>query len=110
MTLIEETILYEILKCLAQSNLPIIFKGALLTKIIVKDSKYDIERMTYDIDADWNGKLLTIEQLELELNNSITPKLNYIRLKSYRNYDEGKSAGFDILQSEKKIASFDLDI
>lgn len=106
----EEIILYEILKCLAQSDLPIIFKGALLTKLLVKDSKYNIERMTYDIDADWNGDLLTLEQLELKLNNIITSKLNNIKLKSFRNYGEGKSAGFDILQNEKKIASFDLDM
>lgn len=106
----EEIILYEILKCLAQSDLPIIFKGALLTKLLVKDSKYNIERMTYDIDADWNGELLTLEQLELKLNNIITSKLNNIKLKSFRNYGEGKSAGFDILQNEKKIASFDLDM
>lgn len=106
----EEIILYEILKCLAQSDLSIIFKGALLTKLLVKDSKYNIERMTYDIDADWNGDLLTLEQLELKLNNIITSKLNNIKLKSFRNYGEGKSAGFDILQNEKKIASFDLDM
>ena len=106
----EEIILYEILKCLAQSDLPIIFKGALLTKLLVKDSKYNIERMTYDIDADWNGNLLTLEQLELKLNDIITSKLNNIKFKSFRNYGEGKSAGFDILQNENKIASFDLDM
>lgn len=106
----EEIILYEIIKCLAKSNLPIIFKGALLTKILVKNSKYDIERMTQDIDADWNGELITLEELESKLNSVITTKLNNIKIKAFRNYGNGKSAGFDILLNEKKIASFDLDM
>jgi len=108
-TLTNEKILYEILKCLANANAPIIFKGALLTKIITRNNKYNIERVTQDLDADWNGELLTINELEDYLN-SILSSLNGIELKHFRNYGEGKSAGFYVFYNNQNIASIDLDM
>ena len=108
-TLINEKVLYDILKCLANAKAPIVFKGALLTKLLIKDNKYNIERATQDLDADWNGELLTINELENYLNN-ILSDLDNISLKSFRNYGEGKSAGFYVMQNGKNLASFDLDM
>lgn len=104
-----ESDLYNILKCLAQANAPIVFKGALLTKLITKDNKYNIQRLTLDLDADWNGELLSINELEEYINN-ILIKLNGIKIKAFRNYGEGKSAGFYVYKNNENIASFDLDM
>lgn len=109
MILTNEKILYDILKCLALADAPIIFKGALLTKIITKDNKYNIERNTEDLDADWNGDPLTIQELENYLNN-ILSSLKNVKLKAFRNYGEGKSAGFLVLLNDEKVASLDLDM
>lgn len=108
-TLLSDEISYEIIKCLAQADAPIIFKGALITKLITKNNIYNIERQTLDLDADWNGELLSINELENYLN-SILKKLDGIELKAFRNYDEGKSAGFYVYKNGKNISSFDLDM
>ena len=106
---INEQYLYDILKCLAQANAPIVFKGALLTKILVKDNKYNIERMTQDIDADWNGELLSISELELYLNKIIS-SLGNVKFKTFRNYGDNRSAGFYVYVNDENIASLDLDM
>lgn len=108
-TLLSDEISYEIIKCLAQADAPIIFKGALITKLITKNNIYNIERQTLDLDADWNGELLSINELENYLN-SILKKLDGIELKAFRNYGEGKSAGFYVYKNGKNISSFDLDM
>ena len=42
-TLLSDKISYEIIKCLAHADAPIIFKGALITKLITKNNIYNIE-------------------------------------------------------------------
>lgn len=110
MILINEEILYNILKCLAEANAPIIFKGALLTKLITKDNKYNISRNTLDLDADWNGELLSMSSLEEYLNDIINSSFPDITLKSFRDYGENKSAGFYIYKNGENVASMDIDM
>ena len=44
--------MYEILAAISNTEVPIIFKGALITKLVLKEQGFDqIERMTRDIDA-----------------------------------------------------------
>lgn len=104
-----DEILYDILKCLASSNAPVIFKGALLTRLIVKDNPYNISRSTRDIDADWNGEKLTISELENYLNIALK-QLSGVELKAFRDYDEKISAGFIVYLNHEEIATLDLDM
>ena len=60
----EEQLLYDIINEIANSGAPIIFKGGLVTKLILFENKfYEIERQTVDIDASWVNPLQTIQEM-----------------------------------------------
>jgi hypothetical protein len=49
-----EKLMYQVLGKISESNAPIVFKGALITKLILAENGYSTsERMTRDIDANW---------------------------------------------------------
>ena len=61
---ITESKMYEILAVISNTEAPIIFKGALITKLILKEQGFDqIERMTRDIDANWVGEKPAMDEL-----------------------------------------------
>ena len=52
-----ERLMYEIIGSISELNVPIIFKGALITKLILAENQFDeIARKTVDIDANWIGE------------------------------------------------------
>ena len=52
----KETTMYQILGQICQADAPIVFKGALVTKLILSEHGYTaLERQTRDIDANWIG-------------------------------------------------------
>ena len=104
--------LYRIMEELAKANVPIIFKGAMVLKLITHaNNPSAVERITQDIDGDWIGEGPTMEQIEIALRQAvknINPSMDII---AYREYSEKRSAGFRIVdQSKNKIASIDLSV
>ena len=52
----QEEIMYEIIGSITSTDLPIVFKGGLVLKLLLKENGFEeIERMTKDIDASWIG-------------------------------------------------------
>ena len=53
----KEKLMYSILNNISNTNLPIVFKGALITKLILSNNGFeDVSRYTKDIDGNWIGK------------------------------------------------------
>lgn len=102
-------IVNSIINALYNANLPIVFKGMAVTRIILQNNNASFIRETGDLDGDWTGEHLPVEQIESEINKALIG-LDGIYVKTYRDYDEHRSAGFDVFQKEKKIGSFDLSI
>ena len=49
--------MYKVIASISESDTPLVFKGGLITKLILSENNIDkIERMTKDIDASWTGK------------------------------------------------------
>ncbi|MCL2434498.1 MAG: hypothetical protein FWD16_08300, partial [Clostridia bacterium] len=49
-----ERLMYQILGRISESDAPIVFKGALITKLILSQNGYTaLDRATRDIDANW---------------------------------------------------------
>jgi hypothetical protein len=57
-----EKILYQIIAVLEDSGFPLVYKGAMVTKLILHENNFDhFIRETLDIDASWvDTHLLTI--------------------------------------------------
>ena len=52
----KEKLMYDIISKISDMDVPIVFKGALITKLILDEHGYkEIQRMTKDIDANWVG-------------------------------------------------------
>ena len=53
----QEKLMYEILGQITTSDIPIVFKGGLITKLILNESGLSsVQRTTKDIDANWIGQ------------------------------------------------------
>ena len=51
-----EKLMYQVLERISKADTPIVFKGALITKLILAENGYTaLERQTKDIDANWIG-------------------------------------------------------
>ncbi|MCD8095184.1 MAG: hypothetical protein LUE12_03535 [Ruminococcus sp.] len=81
-----EKVMYEILACLSNSNSPLVFKGALITRLILEENNfYDVSRQTKDIDVNWVGDPPSMEILTRTIGfvkqNSMESRTNFDVLK-----------------------------
>lgn len=108
-----EKTLYEIVKALSLSDIPIMFKGAIITKIVLSEKHYtETERGTKDIDANWINGYPQPENIA----NSITSAMQAYGLDytavMHRPYGEHKSAGIYIYKSgtNELVTKMDIDV
>lgn len=108
-----EKLMYGIISNISETNAPIVFKGALITKLILQESGFkQIERATKDIDANWIGTPPTMDNLVDTINQSLGELGKSFLAVSSREYGDTKSAGVSILEKETmdEILSMDIDI
>jgi len=108
----KEKIMYKIMGSIYEEDIPLVFKGALITKLILMEhDNLEMERVTKDIDANWVDKKPTMEYLNTCINNvvqKINPQFSAIPI---RNYTETQSAGIKIIDKNKnEIISIDIKI
>ena len=109
----ESFILESIMKKFASEDLPIIFKGAMILKLAIKDNNpQNINRITKDIDGDWCDIKTTMQEMTTILNNAIRKLDENLMIIPTRNYTPTNSAGFDVITTDTndKIASIDLSV
>lgn len=108
-----EKLMYRIMSELYKLEAPIIFKGALVTNVILQqsDNSTQVTRGTKDIDADWinlNTDMNTLKNYIQEALNNID---NSLKVEITREYSENKSAGFVIKNiTGDKITSLDISM
>lgn len=103
----KEKIMYSIMNAL--SKLPIVFKGSMVTSIILNKNGFDsFRRETIDIDANWMGTAENMDKLSKHLNTALS---NIgISAEPYRDYGPGRSAGFNFYQNGELVTKMDMDI
>lgn len=109
----KETTMYQIIGQICQADAPIVFKGALVTKLILSEHGYTaLERQTRDIDANWIGTLPSMAELENTINRSLNALNGKFRAEAFREYGDKKSAGLYIIENatDEKIVTMDIDI
>lgn len=105
--------MYQILGKISESDAPIVFKGALITKLILAENGYTtFERPTVDIDANWVGEPPSMGDLAEFVNRSLNGFNSELRAEAIREYGDKKSAGIAIAEvsTGNKIISMDISI
>jgi len=109
----QEEFIYQIMGKISESDVPIVFKGAMITKLILAEGGYTaLERQTRDIDANWVGSLPTMEYLVGTINASLCELKDQIYTVAFRDYGEKMSAGISIREKQtgEEIISMDVDM
>ena len=109
----QEEIMYEIIGAITDTDLPIVFKGCLVLKLLLKENGFEeIERMTRDIDASWIGTAPTMAIIAGEINQCLEKTSPTLVAVPSREYGERRSGGIRIVEkdTEDEIASMDIDI
>jgi hypothetical protein len=72
-----EKMMYDVMGAIAYGRVPVIFRGAMITKLILQENDFDdFTRETQDIDASWAGTAHPpMEQLTDIYRNSL-PRLS----------------------------------
>ena len=109
----DEHFLYQIMNELFRMDAPIIFKGALITNLVLREfeNPSNMQRKTKDIDADWTGHPPSMEELCSWVQAAVDRVVPGLIVMSKRDYGEHRSAGFAIYnQDMKKITSLDISV
>lgn len=76
------SIVNSIIKALYEAELPIVFKGMAVTRLILKDNNVPYIRETEDIDGDWTGEPISLIDMENCINDALKV-LDNIYVKAY---------------------------
>lgn len=108
----EEKLMYEVMKAIYESGIPISFKGSMVLKACLLEAGYSDEtRHTVDIDANWNSEIQPSgEQMEESIQNAIQQSGIDLDVNIYRMYGEGRSAGFELTESNTGEVIFTMDV
>lgn len=108
-----EKLMYEILGQISSADVPIIFKGGLITQLILSENGFtDFQRATVDIDANWVETPPSMDKLTDTIVNALGELKDRFSIQPTREYGENRSAGLNLLDKESglKILSMDIDI
>jgi len=90
--------LYRVMEELSNAGVPIVFKGAMVLNLAIKDNNPSkVERATRDINGDWIGEFPTMEEMEIALRNAVKEVDSSLDVQANRTFAERKSAGFTII-------------
>ena len=108
----EEKLMYGVMKAVYDSGIPVNFKGSMVLKACLMEAGYDEEtRHTVDIDANWiSDTPPTAEQMVGSLQNAIRKSGIDLDVSLYRMYGEGRSAGFELKDSDTGEVLFTMDM
>lgn len=104
--------LYRIMEKMAGAGVPIVFKGAMVLNLAIRDNNPSkVERATRDIDGDWTGEFPTMETMEQALRNAVKKVDSSMEVQAARIFGEKRSAGFKIVnENGEKVAGVDLSV
>lgn len=108
----EEKLMYEVMRSIYDSGIPISFKGSMVLKACLLEAGYTEEtRHTVDIDANWNSDTPpSAEQMTESLEKALKAGGLDLGVSLYRMYEEGRSAGFKLTERSTGEVLFTMDV
>ena len=108
----EEKLMYEVMRAIYESGIPVNFKGSMVLKACLMEAGYaEDTRHTVDIDGNWNSDTPpTAEQMVESLQKALNKSGIELKVGLYRMYGEGRSAGFELTDTAADEILFTMDI
>ena len=108
----EEKLMYAVMNAIYSSGIPIDFKGAMVLKACLMESGFPDEiRHTSDIDANWySASPPSAGQLVQSLETALQRNGINLHVDLYRMYGKGRSAGFELSDSNTGEILFTMDM
>ena len=108
----EERLMYEVMRAIYESGIPISFKGSMVLKAFLIEEGYTEDtRHTVDIDANWNSdNQPSAQQMTESLQKTFNDHGLCLDISIYRMYGEGRSAGFDLADRDTGEIMFSMDL
>lgn len=108
----QEKLMYEVMRSIYESGIPISFKGSMVLKACLIEAGYTEDtRHTFDIDANWYSDTApTSDQMTSSLQNAIDRYSLSLDIKLSRMYGNGRSAGFRISDRSTGDDLFTMDM
>ncbi|MBO4903397.1 MAG: nucleotidyl transferase AbiEii/AbiGii toxin family protein [Lachnospiraceae bacterium] len=110
----EEKLMYEVMKAIYDSGIPISFKGSMVMKACLMEAGYTEDtRHTVDIDGNWNTDVPpSAEQMVDSIQKALDENGIPLIVSIYRMYGEERSAGFELKNNstEEILFTMDLDV
>lgn len=108
----EEKLMYAVMKAIYDSGIPMNFKGSMVLKACLLEAGLTEEtRHTVDIDANWYSSAPpTGKQMVDSLQRAIQKSGLNLRVRLYRMYGEGRSAGFELADPDTDEVLFTMDV
>lgn len=108
----KEKIMYKIMSSIYYEDIPLVFKGALITKLILLENiNINVYRETQDIDANWVDEKPSMEYLNTCIDMAVKKVNNTYSSIIIRDYSDKQSAGLKIINENKnEILKIDIKI
>ena len=108
----EEKLMYDVMKAIYESGIPINFKGSMVLKACLLEAGYPEDaRHTVDIDANWcSDTPPTATQMVESLQKAIDKRGLGLKVSICRMYGEGRSAGFELANGNSGEVLFTMDV
>ena len=108
----EEKMMYEVMKAVYDSGIPVSFKGSMVLKACLMEMGYFEEtRHTVDIDANWNSDTPpSAGQMTESIEKALQKSGIELGVSLYRMYGESRSAGFELADKTTGEILFTMDV
>ena len=108
----EEKRMYDVMQAVYDGGLPVSFKGSMVLKACLGELGYPGDtRHTVDIDADWHSDPQpSAEQMAESLQEVLSGRGLGLKVRVFRRYGPGRSAGFDLADVETDEVLFTMDV
>lgn len=108
----EEKMMYDVMKAIYESGIPVNFKGSMVLKACLIEAGYTEDtRHTVDIDGNWNSDTPpSADQMVDSLQRAIDKSKIELKVSIYRMYGEGRSAGFNLTDKATDEILFTMDV
>jgi hypothetical protein len=106
-----EQLMYQILGKFSDIDAPFVFKGALITKLVLAEGGFtSFERPTKDIDANWIGTPPSMRHLTDIVSQALNSLDGEFTAEAIREYRDKKSAGIAIVDTKTGDRIITIDI